>query len=170
MVEAEGCRGNGAGRSILVLVWQPVIGATEAEVQWIRCQGGLQASQPALVPQLPWPSPLRATFDGSPEKLAFFLNQVWSRLAHHGNDYPDKAAQIDVIMDNLEAEAAEWVTILHDEDVPKPATPDALQGSLQMHFGYSVQNQWEEIDIRRIKQGTRPLIKYSANSAGSQGG
>ncbi|KAK9395765.1 hypothetical protein NXF25_019126, partial [Crotalus adamanteus] len=104
--------------------------------------------------------PLRATFNGSPEKLAFFLNQVWSHLNHHGNNYPDEATRVDVNMANLEAEVADWVTILHDEDAPELATPDALLGSLWTCFGDPAQNQQAEIEVRRLRQGTRPVTEY----------
>ncbi|KAK9395724.1 hypothetical protein NXF25_019085 [Crotalus adamanteus] len=99
-------------------------------------------------------------FDGNPEKLAFFLNQVWSHLHCHGNNYPDEAAQVDVIVANLKVEAAEWVTILHNEDAPELATPDALLGSLQSCFGDPAQNQQAEIEARRLRQGTTLVIEY----------
>lgn len=50
------------------------------------------------VPKPP-PSPqLRATFDRNPEKLTFFLNQVWAHFEWHGEGYPDD------IVANLEGE------------------------------------------------------------------
>lgn len=99
-------------------------------------------------------------FDGSPEKLAFFLNQVWSHLDRYRNNYSDEAARVDIIMANLKAEVAEWMTTLHNEDAPKLVTPDALLGSLQTCFGDPAQNQWVEIEVRRLRQGTRPVIEY----------
>lgn len=74
---------------------------------------------PGLWPTLRPPLPLRATFDGNPQKLVFFLNQVWMHLDQHGGEYTDDKAWVDVIMANLEGEVASWVTSLHDEGAPQ---------------------------------------------------
>lgn len=61
------------------------------------------------------PPPLKATFDGWTEKLAYFLNQVWNYLDQYGADFHDKGAIVNAITVNLEKEATEWVVALHDE-------------------------------------------------------
>ncbi|KAK9403771.1 RGAG4: Retrotransposon gag domain-containing protein 4 [Crotalus adamanteus] len=61
------------------------------------------------------PPPLRVTFDGWPEKLAYLLNQVWNYLEWYGATFPDKGANVNAITANLEEEAAEWVMAFHDE-------------------------------------------------------
>ncbi|KAK9412216.1 RGAG4: Retrotransposon gag domain-containing protein 4 [Crotalus adamanteus] len=70
-------------------------------------------------PQGPWGTPgpmksptIKVTFYGSLETLVFFLNQD-----QNGPAYFDDVAYVNVIVANLEREAAEWVTGLHDEGV-----------------------------------------------------
>lgn len=55
--------------------------------------------------------PIKAMFNGSLEKLSFFLCacQGWYALT-----YPDKVTMVNTVTANLEGEAAEWVTGLHD--------------------------------------------------------
>lgn len=66
---------------------------------------------------------IKAKFDGDPEKLAFFLNQVWSHLDQYGEFYTDDEACVSAIGENLEGEAVEWVTLLHDEGAPELGVP-----------------------------------------------
>ncbi|KAK9395663.1 Cbp53E: Calbindin-32 [Crotalus adamanteus] len=47
-------------------------------------------------------------------------------------------------MANLEGEAAEWVTILHDEGIPELADPDAFLSGLTARFGDPAQSQWAD--------------------------
>lgn len=62
---------------------------------------------------------MKATFDGDPEKLAFFLNQVWAHLDRYAPGYPSEVAMVNAVAANMEGEATEWVTRLHDEDAPE---------------------------------------------------
>lgn len=78
-------------------------------------------------PKSPAPPPIKATFEGNPEKLAFFLNQVVSHLDQHGAAYADNEARMDTIMDNLDREVAEWLMALHN-GAPKLGDPDAFLG------------------------------------------
>lgn len=54
-------------------------------------------------------------FDGKPEKLAYFLNQVWSHMDRYKADYPNDAACVNTTITSLEGEPAHWVVFLHDE-------------------------------------------------------
>lgn len=79
----------------------------------------------------PQPPKFKTVFNRNPEKLPFFLNQVWSLLDQHGAEYADDEAWVDMIVANLEGEAAELVMILHDEGVPELGDPDTFLGKLR---------------------------------------
>lgn len=63
-------------------------------------------------------SPIKPTFDRNPKKLPFFLNQVWPHLDCSAYTHPDDATMVNTVVANLEGEAAECVTSLHDEGAP----------------------------------------------------
>lgn len=94
---------------------------------------GMASRSLASIEAIPTP-PLRTTFDGNPEKLAFFLNQVWMHLDWHEGEYADDEAWVDVIVANLKREAAEWMTRLHDEGAPELADLDAFLCELRAQF------------------------------------
>lgn len=75
------------------------------------------------------PPLIKATLDGNLEKLAFFLNQMWAHLDQYGPVYFDDVACVNAIVANVEGEAAECVTGLHDERVPELGDPNDFLGS-----------------------------------------
>lgn len=77
-------------------------------------------------PRPPPPPPIKSTFDGDPEKLMFFLNQIWSHLDQHGGAY--------IILANLEKEITKWVMTLHDR-APEVGDPDVFLRMLRAQFG-----------------------------------
>lgn len=121
-------------------------------------RGWLPGLWPA--PRPPPPPLLRATFDGNPEKLAFFLKQVWTHLDQHGGEYTEVKAQVDVVIIILEGEAAEWMTTLHDEGAPDLSDPDAFLCELRAQFSNPMQTQQVEIEVCKVKHWSRPLAKY----------
>lgn len=60
--------------------------------------------------------PIKAMFNGSLKKLSFFL---WACLEWYALTYPDKVTMVNAVTANLEGEAAEWVTGLHDKEAPE---------------------------------------------------
>lgn len=59
---------------------------------------------------LPPPPPvdlpqMKATFDGDPKKLAFFLSQVWAHLHRYAPGYPLEVAIVNAVAANVEGEA-----------------------------------------------------------------
>lgn len=78
---------------------------------------------------------IKATFDGSPEKLAFFLSQVWVHMDRYRLAYVDNATCVNAIMTNLGGKAAEWVTALHNEGDPKLGETDTFLRELRARFG-----------------------------------
>lgn len=77
------------------------------------------------------PPCLRATFDGKPKKLAYFLNQVWSHMDQYGDAYLDEMACVNAINASMEGEAADWVVLLHDEAAPELGNVDAFMEELR---------------------------------------
>lgn len=71
---------------------------------------------------------MKATFD--PEKLAFFLNQVWAHLDCHAPAYPSDVVMVNAMATNLEGKAMEGVMKLHDEDMPELGNIKAFMGEL----------------------------------------
>lgn len=93
------------------------------------------------------PPPLRATFNGNLEKLAFFLNQVQTHLDWHGKEHADNDAQVDTVMANLEGEAVEWVTAVHDKGAPELVNSDMFLGELRDRFSDIMQAQRAEAEV-----------------------
>lgn len=63
-------------------------------------------------------------------------------------------------MENLEGEALEWVTALHNKGAPQLGDPDMLLGELRVHFGDTMQTRRAETDVHNVKQGGRPMAEY----------
>lgn len=77
---------------------------------------------------------MKTTFDGDPEKLAFFLNQVWCHLDHYALAYPMEVVVMNMVATNLEGEATVWVTRLHDQDVLELGNIDSFLEELRARF------------------------------------
>ncbi|KAK9395711.1 hypothetical protein NXF25_019072 [Crotalus adamanteus] len=103
------------------------------------------------------PPPLKATFNGGPEKLACFLNQVWIYLGRHRVVFPDEVTCVNAIVANLEGEAAERMVALPDEGAPELGIIDDFLEGLQTRFWDPTQ---AESDICSIRQGNRPMAEY----------
>ncbi|KAK9403789.1 hypothetical protein NXF25_008616 [Crotalus adamanteus] len=58
-------------------------------------------------------------FYEDPKKLTFFLNHVWAHLDRYAYAYLDGDMMVNAVVANLEGEAADWVTNLHDEGAPE---------------------------------------------------
>lgn len=111
----------------------------------------LTAQQPPL---------LKATFDETPEKLAFFLNQVQSHPDWFGQMYPDKEACVEIIVENLEGEIKQGVVNLHDKGAPKLGDLAAFLGELRAQFSNPTQPQRAEAEVQTARQVSRPVAKY----------
>ncbi|KAK9398976.1 hypothetical protein NXF25_013945 [Crotalus adamanteus] len=89
--------------------------------------------------------------DRNPETLALFLDQVWVHLDQHGREYFNDEARVDIIVASLEGEAAEWVSILHDEGHPELANLDAFLYKLRAQFVDPTQTRQVESEVCNIK-------------------
>lgn len=103
---------------------------------------------------------MKATFDGDLEKLTFFLNQVWVHIDDHAVNYPSDQAMVRAVTVNLEGEAAEWVTQLHDEDAPELGNIDTFLQELRVRFEDDSQALQSEAEICKIKQRGWPTKEY----------
>lgn len=76
---------------------------------------------PGLLPAPPAGPPwFKATFNGAPGKLAYFLNQIWSHLDCYGALYQSDQEIISAVVDNMmDREAAEWLAQLPSEGGPE---------------------------------------------------
>ncbi|ETE62037.1 hypothetical protein L345_12209, partial [Ophiophagus hannah] len=129
----------------------------------------------ALAPQ-PQPPPARANtplpfkpvFDGTASKLACFLNRAWSYSDHHGDEFHDRVI-VSILSDNLEEEASEWFTQVHDEGAPELDNIDDFLRALQARFEGSAQAQEAEAEIKMMKQKGWPakeIVKEFLRLAG----
>lgn len=66
----------------------------------------------------PHSSASRSATNKGPEKLAFFLNQVWTNLDDYVPAYLLDIVMVNAVATNLEGEAMEWVMRFHGEDMP----------------------------------------------------
>lgn len=94
---------------------------------------------------------MEVTFNG-PEKLAFFMNQVWAHLDDHMVDYPSDRVMVRAVTVNLEGQAAEWVTQLHDKDAPELGNINTFLQELKSRFKDDYQTLQAEAKICKLKQ------------------
>lgn len=106
------------------------------------------------------PPSLKATFDKTPEKLAFFLNQVQLHPDRFGQMYPDEDACVEIIVANLEGEITQGMVTLHDEGAPKLGDLAVFLGELRARFGNPTQTQRAEAEVQTARQGSRPVAEY----------
>ncbi|KAG8135000.1 hypothetical protein E2320_008068, partial [Naja naja] len=85
------------------------------------------------------------TFNGSLEKLSFFLNQVWVHLGLYAPAYPVTA--------NLKREM-DWVMGLHDEEVPDLEYIDDFLAEFRARFKDETQIWKAESEIWALRQGS----------------
>lgn len=77
---------------------------------------------------------MKATFDGDLDKLMFFLNQVWAHLDHYPPVYPLDMVMVNAVTANLDGEAVEWMTKLHNEDAPEFCNTEAFMVEPRVRF------------------------------------
>lgn len=97
---------------------------------------------------------------GDPERLPFFLNQVWAHLNCYASAYPNDSVMVNVIATNLEGEVAEWVTSLHNEQAPELRDVNLFMGQLRARFEDEFQALQAEIEIRSLKLRGQPTKEY----------
>lgn len=112
------------------------------------------------LPPLLDPLLIKATFDGEPDKLSFFINQVWVHVDCYAPTYPDERVMVNVVAANLEGEAAEWMTSLHDEDAPELGNVDLFLEELRAKFENESQALQAEVEICDLKQRGQLVKKF----------
>lgn len=95
-----------------------------------------QALPPLLLPapRTNAPTPFKTMFDGTAGKLTFFLNQAWSYVDWHGDEFQDDTQLVQVLGGDLEEEASEWFTQLHNEGTPELNNVDNFLRELWAYF------------------------------------
>ncbi|ETE71500.1 hypothetical protein L345_02679, partial [Ophiophagus hannah] len=142
---------------------------------WGQCQWALAlVPRPAAVPLpsvLPATPPaalpcFRAAFDETPGKLAYFLNQIWSHLDCHGDQYQSDQDMVLAIADNMEDNAAEWIAKLHNQRASELGDADEFVEMLRTRFEDTGQGQETETEIKDLKQrGTSVRVLKSGGKA-----
>lgn len=78
----------------------------------------------------------------------------------HVADYPSDQAMVYTVTVNLEGEAVEWVTQLHDEDVPELGNINTFLKELRAMFKDDSQALQAKAEIHEIKQRGQPTKEY----------
>ncbi|XP_034275328.1 uncharacterized protein LOC117666666 [Pantherophis guttatus] len=118
----------------------------------------VQDQQPALATA---PPTFCATFDGTPGKLAYFLNQVWAYSDQFGNQYPSDCELISAIAEGMnEGEAAEWIAELHNERAPELEDMDDFIQLMRVRFSNVTQQVEAEHQITTLRQAGRPAKEF----------
>ncbi|KAK9395668.1 interleukin-4 receptor subunit alpha [Crotalus adamanteus] len=99
---------------------------------------------------------MKLTFNGYPKRLNFFLNQVWVHL----DCYLDGAMMVNAVAANLEGEAANWVTNLHDDGAPELNDINLFMEQLRDQLEDESQVLMAKKEIHRLKQRGRPAKEY----------
>ncbi|KAK9395547.1 Retrotransposon-derived protein PEG10 [Crotalus adamanteus] len=140
---------------------QPPLGGLQQQGVPSNPAGQQPWNQPQWGPQQPvFAPPFNATFDGDPEKLIFFLNQVRSHLNHWAYLYPEPGAMVDVIGANLEGEASEWLNNLYSEQALELEDPHLFLLGLRERFEDPSIGLKAAGQIHKIKQAGRPALEY----------
>lgn len=92
--------------------------------------------------------------------MAYHLNQVWVHIDHYGDAYANNQEIIQAITENLDGEAVERVTQLHNEDTPELGNIDDFLQKLRSRFEDEAQSQEAEAEIKAIKQRGCPAKEY----------
>ncbi|KAK9395824.1 retrotransposon-derived protein PEG10 [Crotalus adamanteus] len=140
---------------------QPPLGGLQQQGVPSNPAGQRPWNQPQWGPQQPvFAPPFNATFDGDPEKLIFFLNQVRSHLNRWAYLYPEPGAMVDVIGANLEGEASEWLNNLYSEQALELEDPHLFLLGLRERFEDPSIGLKAAGQIHKIKQAGRPALEY----------
>ncbi|KAK9395445.1 retrotransposon-derived protein PEG10 [Crotalus adamanteus] len=140
---------------------QPPLGSLQQQGVPSNPAGQRPWNQPQWGPQQPvFAPPFNATFDGDPEKLIFFLNQVRSHLNRWAYLYPEPGAMVDVIGANLEGEASEWLNNLYSEQALELEDPHLFLLGLRERFEDPSIGLKAAGQIHKIKQAGRPALEY----------
>lgn len=80
---------------------------------------------------------------------------MWAHLDQYDPAYSEAAAMVNAVAANLEGEAAEWVTSLHNEDAPEMTNINAFLDEFRARFEDKSKAQKAEMEIPELKQGNR---------------
>lgn len=106
------------------------------------------------------PPPLQATFDGSPDWVAIFLNQVISYMDLYGHFYPSQWAMVVAITTVLMGEAADWVADLHSDHAHDLTDVGLFLEGLRAQFEDDSRTQQAEGELVTLNQRGRPAKDY----------
>ncbi|XP_026577622.1 cilia- and flagella-associated protein 47-like [Pseudonaja textilis] len=109
-----------------------------------------------ISPVRPAPPRLRATFDGKPEKLAYFLSRIWAHIDQYGNQYKTERDLVSTITDGMN-EASTWIAQLHNKEAVELNDEDGFVELLWARFEDPDRVGENEDKIKVMKQG---IIKY----------
>ncbi|XP_026541948.1 cilia- and flagella-associated protein 47 [Notechis scutatus] len=116
-----------------------------------------------ISPVRPAPPRLRATFDGKPEKLAYFLSRIWAHIDQYGNQYKTERDLVSTITDGMN-EASTWIAQLHNKEAAELNDEDGFVELLWARFEDPDRVGENEDKIKVMKQG---IIKcYRCGQAG----
>lgn len=96
-------------------------------------------------------------FDGTPGKLSYFLKRIWSHLDRYGDQYQSDRDMVSAIADNMEGEAVDWITQLHNQGASELRDADKFVEALRTQFEESGQGQEAEAEIKDLKQKDHPV-------------
>uniref|UniRef100_A0ACB8ECN9 Uncharacterized protein n=1 Tax=Sphaerodactylus townsendi TaxID=933632 RepID=A0ACB8ECN9_9SAUR len=103
---------------------------------------------------------LKARFDGSMEKLAYFLVQVEARMEKHGGDYEDEVEQVHEVGALLEGAAAGWYVGLYKGRAPELRSFPHFMLALRQQFEDPFKEEKARARLRQIRQGSRSMSVY----------
>uniref|UniRef100_A0ACB8FCS5 Uncharacterized protein n=1 Tax=Sphaerodactylus townsendi TaxID=933632 RepID=A0ACB8FCS5_9SAUR len=107
---------------------------------------------------------LKATFDGDPKNLPYFLVQVGANMSMMDDEYTNNAERVNNIGALLEGKAMAWLVGLFEEDAPKRHDFDCFMISLCCCFEDPFLKEKARAKLQRLHQGSRMVANCWAES------
>lgn len=106
------------------------------------------------------PPAVRATFNGSPEKVALFIGQVLNNMDRYGHLYTSQRDQVMAITAVMEEKVVDWVADLYGEHTEELGDLSLFLAALQERFEDTTSSQQAEGELLAVRQRGRPVKEY----------
>lgn len=121
--------------------------------------GALAGQGPAVLGH--WdPLAVRATFNGSPDKVALFIGQVLNHKDRYGHLYTSLWDMVMAVVVAMEGEATDWVADLYGDHAVALGDVGLFLAALQERFEDSTRSQQAEGELFAVRERGRPVTEY----------
>ncbi|KAL8220550.1 UNVERIFIED_CONTAM: hypothetical protein K2H54_049345 [Gekko kuhli] len=104
---------------------------------------------------------LDTTFEGTPEKLAFFAVRAQKFVMNWGHLFPDDGRRMDYITSQLRDSTVDWYVGFHNADGLELPTVDAFMWTLRVQYEDPNSSKQVHAYLYTFKQGKKLVHEYS---------